>query len=67
MAVEMSTRAYELRKELGDKRSIVSSLLELGLIYESMDSTEMALQKMRLGRFYCKASKRSGNAGRIGA
>ena len=47
-AVEMSTRAYELRKELGDKRSIVSSLLELGLIYESMDSTEMALKKMRL-------------------
>lgn len=44
-AIEMSTKAYMLRKELGDYRAIISSLLELGLIYKDMGNSEMALEK----------------------
>ncbi|MBK7653015.1 MAG: tetratricopeptide repeat protein [Flammeovirgaceae bacterium] len=47
-AIEMSSQAYQLRKQLDDKRGIVSSLLELGLIYKEKGDTEEALEKLRI-------------------
>lgn len=46
-AVAMSAKALKLRTELGDKRAIISSLLELGLIYESYGQPGPALAKLK--------------------
>jgi signal transduction histidine kinase len=42
-ALEMSRTAYRLRLDLGEPRLIVSSLMELGLIYHASGDTERAL------------------------
>jgi signal transduction histidine kinase/tetratricopeptide (TPR) repeat protein len=42
-ALENSQKALALRRELGDPRAIASALMELGLVYEEMDSTALAL------------------------
>lgn len=44
-AVENSRLALALRKELGDPRAIASAYMELGLVFEEMDSTPWALQQ----------------------
>jgi signal transduction histidine kinase len=43
-ALEMSKAAYELRKDLGEPRLVISSLMELGLIQQQAGETEAALQ-----------------------
>ncbi len=47
-AIEISTKAYLLRMELGEKRGIVSSLIEVGLIHELMGDNRTALIKLRM-------------------
>jgi signal transduction histidine kinase/tetratricopeptide (TPR) repeat protein len=42
-ALENSQKALALRRELGDARAIASAMMELGLVYEEMDSTSLAL------------------------
>lgn len=42
-ALEMSKTAYQLRKEIGEPRMIVSSLMELGLIHQAAGNTQSAL------------------------
>ncbi|HWA34379.1 MAG TPA: tetratricopeptide repeat protein, partial [Cyclobacteriaceae bacterium] len=47
-ALENSEKALELRKELGDPRAITSAYMELGLVYEEMDTTPLALRQFHL-------------------
>jgi len=47
-ALEMSDRAYELRRQAGEPRGIVSALVELGLVYEDMNNGEKALEKFKM-------------------
>lgn len=42
-ALDMSRSAYRLRVEVGESRMIVSSLMELGIIYQAADDPERAL------------------------
>ena len=44
-AWENSEKALALRNELGDLRAITSALMELGLVYEEMDTTPLALRQ----------------------
>lgn len=43
-AIEYSRIALNLRKEIGDSRGVTSACMELGLVYEQMDSTPLALK-----------------------
>ncbi|HZY78564.1 MAG TPA: tetratricopeptide repeat protein [Cyclobacteriaceae bacterium] len=52
-ALEMSRTAFNLRKEVGEPRMIVSSLMELGLIYQAAGNSEDAL------KFFLKADSAS--------
>jgi len=54
-ALEMSKAAYKLRVEVGETRMIVSSLMELGLIYQAADNSESALT------YFLKADSASAN------
>jgi signal transduction histidine kinase len=45
-AIENSKTALELRKELKDPRAVVSASMELGLVYQAVDSTPMALKQL---------------------
>jgi signal transduction histidine kinase len=54
-ALEMSRTAYNLRKEVGEPRMIVSSLMEIGLIYQGAGDTESALT------YFLKADSASAN------
>jgi signal transduction histidine kinase len=47
-ALENSEEALKLRKELGDPRAITSAYMELGLVYEEMDTTPLALRQFHL-------------------
>lgn len=42
-ALDMSRSAYRLRVEVGESRMIVSSLMELGIIYQAAGDSEQAL------------------------
>ena len=44
-ALEMSEKAYQIRKEIGDMRGIISSLLEFGLLFKSNGDIKHALEK----------------------
>jgi len=46
-AITMSEKAYQIRKELGDQRGVISSLIEFGLLYESNGDTKEALEKFK--------------------
>ncbi len=46
-ALENSEKALALRKELGDPRAITSAYMELGLVYEEMDTTPLALRQFQ--------------------
>jgi signal transduction histidine kinase len=54
-ALEMSRTAYRLRTELGETRMIVSSLMELGIIYQAANDPKSALT------FFLKADSASAN------
>ena len=54
-ALEMSRTAYQLRIEVGEPRMIVSSLMELGLIYQASGESQSALT------YFLKADSASGN------
>jgi tetratricopeptide (TPR) repeat protein len=43
----MSSRALELRKQIGDKRTLASAYMELGLLYQSMRDFSTSLQKLK--------------------
>ena len=43
-ALEMSRAAYALRKDLGEPRLVISSLMELGLIQQQAGETQAALE-----------------------
>lgn len=45
-ALQMSIRAYELRKELGSPRGILSALMELGLVYQVVKDTLNAINSL---------------------
>src|SRR5258708_38999618 len=45
-AIEMSTRAAELRKELANPRDLRSAYMELWLVYQSMKESKTALAKL---------------------
>jgi len=47
-ALQNSEKALALRKELGDARMITSAYMELGLVYEEMDSTPLALNQFKM-------------------
>lgn len=53
-ALEMSRTAYKLRTEVGEPRMIVSSLMEIGLIYQAAGDSESALT------YFLKADSASG-------
>lgn len=42
-ALEMSRKAYELRIQLGESRTIISALWELGLVHQAMKNKQLAL------------------------
>lgn len=46
-AIAMSEKAYQIRKEIGEKRGIISSLIEFGLLYKSRGATIEALEKFK--------------------
>lgn len=54
-ALEMSHTAYQLRTEVGEPRMIVSSLMEIGLIYQAAGDPESALT------YFLKADSASAN------
>jgi signal transduction histidine kinase len=54
-ALEMSRTAYDLRMEVGEPRMIVSSLMEIGLIYQGAGDSESALT------YFLKADSASAN------
>ncbi|MEI9921209.1 MAG: ATP-binding protein [Bacteroidota bacterium] len=54
-ALEMSKAAYKLRVEVGEMRMIVSSLMELGLIYQAAGESKSALT------YFLKADSASAN------
>lgn len=54
-ALEMSHTAYMLRKEVGEPRMIVSSLMEIGLIYQGAGDSKSALT------WFLKADSASAN------
>ncbi|MEJ0028969.1 MAG: ATP-binding protein [Bacteroidota bacterium] len=54
-ALEMSKAAYKLRVAVGETRMIVSSLMELGLIYQASDESKDALT------YFLKADSASAN------
>jgi signal transduction histidine kinase len=54
-ALEMSRAAYKLRVEVGETRMIVSSLMELGLVYQAADDPKSALT------YFLKADSASAN------
>jgi signal transduction histidine kinase len=54
-ALEMSRTAYKLRKEVGEARMIVSSLMELGILYQAAGDSESALT------YFLKADSASAN------
>jgi signal transduction histidine kinase len=43
----MSEKAYLIRKEIGDKRGIISSLIEFGLLHETAGATKEALEMFK--------------------
>lgn len=47
-ALDNALQALNLRQGLGDQRAITSAHLELGLIYQEMDSTRLALKELAL-------------------
>ena len=53
--LEMSKAAYKLRVAIGETRMIVSSLMELGLIYQAGDESKDALT------YFLKADSASAN------
>ena len=54
-ALEMSKAAYKLRVDVGETRMIVSSLMELGIIYQAADDPKSALT------YFLKADSASAN------
>jgi signal transduction histidine kinase len=47
-ALENSKKALDLRKSLGGQRAITSAYMELGLVYQQVDSTPLALRQFEL-------------------
>jgi len=47
-ALENAREALRLRKGLGDRRAMTSAYMELGLVYQELDSTGLALQQLRI-------------------
>lgn len=47
-ALENSNKALDMREQLGDSRTITSAHMELGLLYEEMDSTPLALREFKI-------------------
>lgn len=45
-ALRLSQRAYELRKEIGSPRGILSALMELGLVYQEVKDTLNAVRSL---------------------
>lgn len=47
-ALDNALKALALRKDLSDRRAMTSSYMELGIIYQKMDSTDLALKQFEI-------------------
>lgn len=47
-ALDNARKALLMRKNLGDRRTVTSAYMEMGLLYQDLDSTELALRQFEI-------------------
>lgn len=56
-ALENASKALLLRRDLGDRRAMTSAYMEIGLLYQELDSTRLALKQFHLADSIASAMK----------